>query len=258
MGRGLWIQEAKKNAILPIWAKHIFSTNLVELDIIGRMKNYIALVGDIVKSKENPNLIELTRKLEDTLDKLDFSNKRLASLYTPIGDEIQAVYEVGNEESNQTNSNIFIDAMEILVSIYPDRMRFSFGIGTFLTPINKSQTIGMNGPAFYRAREGVDMLKKNGRLFNVVMDPKDFEHQKLIQETLFYISHNLVGWNETRLKTMLMRLRGMKPKDIAETLGKSVKTIYKTSQAGDLETLEKIFKELNILIDTVVRNASAS
>lgn len=203
---------------------------------------YIALVGDLVNSRKIPERIAFDEALLNKLRLLSKDNSEIASPYTLIGDEIQAVY---------TNSNfIFRDAVEILAEIHPRRMRFAFGVGELIKPINKQQAIEMDGPAFYLARDGINELKNNRKIFN--LNGNDLEELKLLKEILFYISHNLLTWNLTRLNTLKLRQRGLEVKEIAEELGRAENTIYKTIETGMLDTVESIFKQISKIITRIL------
>ena len=114
-------------------------------------RKLIALVGDIVASREMSERIAFDERLLSTLGERSDLNPNVVSRYTLIGDDVQAVFSGA--------SSLFSDAVSILSDIHPVRMRFSYGVGTLVKPINPEQAIEMDGPAFYRARDGVNQLK---------------------------------------------------------------------------------------------------
>lgn len=199
------------------------------------MKKYIALIGDLVDSRHIPNRIEFDNSLLNLLNTLSIENPGIKSPYTLIGDEIQAVY---------TNSELlFRDAFRILALIYPQKMRFSFGIGELIKPINPKQAIEMDGPAFYAARDGIDELKKKKMLFNINGD--QIKYIRLLKEILFYLSDDVTSWNSTRIKTFSYKLQDYEVKEIANTLHSAKTTIYKTINEGRLESVRKILDEIS-------------
>jgi hypothetical protein len=217
------------------------STNTVESVFFtvsgesGNMaKKRLVLIGDIVLSRYISNRVSFNRQLLKTLGNLSKSNPNLLSPYTiTIGEEIQAVYKNAD--------GIFRDAITILAAIYPQKMRFSFGVGELTTPINRDQALGMDGPAFHFAREGIEKLKKTGELF--LFSGDSLFALSISPPVLTLISHNMAKWKPTRLNTLSLLLNGENIKEVARKLKISLNTVYKTVDAGDLGSIMMIFSE---------------
>lgn len=210
---------------------------MAELD-----RRYIALIGDVVGSRQIPDRIPFDDRLLKCIDELGDRNPHVISRYTLIGDEVQAVF-CGADY-------LFSDAISILSAIHPVKMRFSYGVGTLIKPINPDQAIEMDGPAFHCARDGVNELKESGRLFTVV--GSDVPQVELVREALRLISHEMEGWNENRIQTLAMRQQGVPVKEIAERLRISEKAIYKTISSGALRVIIRLFDRIEESIDTGV------
>lgn len=203
----------------------------------------IALVADIVGSRKIQERITFDERLVMCLTDLSHRNPHILSPYTLIGDEIQAVFSGG--------SHLFHDAVSILSAIHPVTMRFSYGVGTLIKPINPEQAIEMDGPAFYHARDGVNELKETGYLFTVVGD--DVPQVDLVREVLNLVAHEMSEWNENRLGTLALRQDGVPVKTIADELGISDKAVYKTIDAGALEVIMRLFDEIEGALDAGLR-----
>ena len=203
----------------------------------------IALVADIVGSRKIQERITFDGRLVKCLKDLSNRNPHILSPYTLIGDEIQAVFSGGNL--------LFRDAASILSTIHPVKMRFSYGVGTLIKPINPEQAVEMDGPAFYRARDGVNSLKETGYLFTVVGE--DVPRVDLVREALNLVSHEMEEWNENRLRTLAMRQEGVAVKEIADELGISDKAVYKTIDAGALDVIMRVFDEIESAVETSLR-----
>jgi len=199
----------------------------------------IALVADIVGSRKIEERIAFDERLVDCLTDLSDQNPHVLSPYTLIGDEIQAVFSSAR--------SLLRDAVTILATIHPIKMRFSYGVGTLIKPINPEQAIEMDGPAFHRARDGVNALKETGFLFTVFGE--DVPRGALVREALNLASHEMEEWNENRLRTMAMRQEDMPVKEIAEELGISDKAVYKTIDAGAVEVMMRLFDEIEGALD---------
>jgi hypothetical protein len=199
----------------------------------------IALVGDVVASREISKRVVFDETLLDTMRRLNERNPHILSPYTLIGDEIQAVFSRAD--------SLFSDAISILSAIHPERMRFSFGIGTLVKPINPQQAIEMDGPAFHNARDGVEALKKTGHLLNIV--GQDIPHLNLMKQALYLVSHNMDKWNRTRLHTLAMLQQGLSVKEIADSLHISDKAVYKTREAGALRVIMRLLGEATDILN---------
>lgn len=201
--------------------------------------NVIALVGDLIGSREIISRIDFDNTLLEILKIRNELNPRILSPYTLIGDEIQAVYSNADY--------LFIDCIKILSRIYPERMRFSFGVGNLIKPINPKQAIEMDGPAFYFARDGVNQLKKSEELF--VINGENLLNENFINSTLNYISHSMKKWGENRLRIFSMLLEEKSPTEISLQLDISYQAIYKSIDAGALESIRDIFREIANLMN---------
>lgn len=201
----------------------------------------IALIGDIVASTKIADREKIQEKLQSILDSLNSKkDKHLISPYTiTLGDEFQALF-------NQAD-DLFYDAFLILQAIYPEKMRFSYGIGTIETIINRKSAIGMDGPAFHNARKGIGELKKTPYLFNIT--GLENSQSDLVNLVLRFASHNLLKWGKNRLNVYTLLYENRSVKEIAEIVQLSDKAIYKTINVGDLKTVIEIFKKITEIMN---------
>ncbi len=143
--------------------------------------NKIVLIGDIISSKKIKDRSAVQKKLNNAFKKINSSNKNIISPYTiTLGDEFQAVYNSADK--------LFKDIWQIGAALYPEQSRYSIAVGDITTKLNKAQAIGMDGPAFYFARKGLDELKQTNYIFNFNEAEEKYDLH-LIQQTLFLISH---------------------------------------------------------------------
>lgn len=195
----------------------------------------LVLIGDIISSRQIEERNTFNRQLLKTLDDLNSRNSSVISPYTlTIGDEIQAVFK--NAKS------IFRDAISIMTAIHPHKMRFSFSIGSIINPINPKQAIGMDGPAFHLARDGIERLKKSGFLFS--LKGENIQQLSFYQQVLLLISHNIFKWNKTRLHVLEMSINDIPVNTMAKKLQISEQAIYKNINAGALEIIISLFIEI--------------
>jgi hypothetical protein len=194
-------------------------------------RRYIALIGDVVGSRQIRERIPFDDRLLTRINDLGDRNPYVVSRYTLIGDEVQAVFRGAGR--------LFRDAISVTAAIHPVKMRFSYGVGSLTKPINPDQAIEMDGPAFHRARDGVNELKETGHLFTVVGD--DVPQVELVRTVLRLVSHHMERWNKNRLEALAGRLEGAPVKEIAEQLRLSDQAIYKTIDAGAIDVIIRLF-----------------
>lgn len=199
----------------------------------------IVVIGDVVSSKTILNRAEFQLRLEKILYQLVKQRDDLVSPYTiTLGDEFQAVY--------QKADLIFRDFISILAKTYPERIRFSLGIGTIDTQINTRKAIGMDGAAFHYARSGINELKKSENIFIIKGLQKNND---LLNQILFLISHVSNKWGKTRYRVLEMLFDNKQKKEMSKKLAISDKAVYKNVHSGALETIQKIFLEISDIIN---------
>ena len=203
----------------------------------------LVLIGDIVASKRIKNRKEIQKKLQNLFKSFN-NNKEIISPFTiTLGDEFQAVFSKAD--------NIFKYLWEVLFAIYPVQIRFSFGIGDITTSINTVQAIGMDGPAFYNAREGLTELKQKAFLFNLVHN--DEKKIMLIKQVLFLLSHLTSGWKESRFKILSLLYDDMSVFEVAKKMKISDKAVYKNIDAGALADIISITKIISMEINNLLK-----
>jgi len=114
---------------------------------------YIAIIGDIVHSKELWNRKESQEKLEAVLDSVNkkYSDAIASKFMITLGDEFQGLLKNGAETMKLI--------AEIEIGMFPVQIRFGIGIGRITTDINPDFPLGADGPAYYNARKMVDAIK---------------------------------------------------------------------------------------------------
>lgn len=115
---------------------------------------YIAIIGDIKKSRQIIDRKNVQKKLYEILVEINkkYLNDISAKFMITLGDEFQGLLHTGEHLLE------IID--EIQRSMYPFGIRFGIGVGTITTDINFEMAIGADGPAFYKARQAIELLKQ--------------------------------------------------------------------------------------------------
>lgn len=212
------------------------------------------LIGDLIGSKDlnNREREECQSTLKEILKSINEngSSSKLSPLTITLGDEFQAVYD--------DLSIVLADSWSILAALHPVGVRFSIGIGQIYTSINREQALGMDGPAFHVAREGMDQLKSSSKIYNIAIGSASEQAEEtvylvgLINQSLQFLSNELNSWKKTRLQILVMENRGEPVKKIAEKLGISESAVYKNREEGDLNLILKLKESVRENINRIL------
>lgn len=202
--------------------------------------SYLVLIGDLVASRRAPDRKRLQNQLKALLKKLNARKPQPLSPYTlTLGDEFQAVFDNANR--------IFIDIVLIMETLHPEQARFSLGLGNITTVLNRKQALGMDGPAFYQAREGIEQLKSSGDLFHLGGLPDN--SAPLAEGALRLLSQRIRKWEANRLAILHGLLVDDSRKAIATKLGITEQAVYKNIRDGGLDTVIQVLSTLTRILN---------
>jgi hypothetical protein len=202
---------------------------------------YLAIIGDIVDSKQLRQRGEFQTKLAGCLKTVSSRNPALVSPYTiTLGDEFQAVYKNADR--------LWLDLFSILRDIHPVQARFAIGVGQLSTEVNRKQALGMDGPAFHQARAAITGLKGTSYLIRLqgAAPPAGagFDPWNLINRLLNLMSHRMAAWEQNRLRILCGLLAGQSVGEIGEELGISKVAVYKNINAAVLDEVQGLCDEI--------------
>lgn len=205
---------------------------------------YLAVIGDVVGSKQLKGRAAFQRTLAATLAEVSAGNPSLASPYTlTLGDEFQAVY--------RRAGGLFSDLARIRQTCLPAEVRLSVAAGRIVTAINPRQAIGMDGPAFHQARDRIEALKASGGRFALAGDlPGDGLTREALVDLL---SGWTEGWLANRWAILLGLLANKTAAQMAKELGISEPAVYKNIQHGQLASWVTLLRQQESWLDEVLR-----
>ena len=207
----------------------------------------IVLIADIISSRYIKDRNTVQKKLRDILKKINHESRSILSPMTiTLGDEFQCVYSNADD--------IFGHIWEIINACHPEQIRFSLGIGEITTSINRKRAIGMDGPAFYAAREGLNALKRTDYFFNINGDGKDSETLDFIRNILYLVSYNIAMWRKNRIEIMNLMTKKITVKIIAERMKISEQAVYKNINSGGLQPILDVTKNITLMINKIVES----
>ena len=211
---------------------------------------YLALIGDIVDSKQLAKRSEFQAKLTATLKDVSRA-KTLASPYTiTLGDEFQAVYKNAD--------TLFADIIAIMCEVHPVQVRFAIGVGELTTKINPKQALGMDGPAFHRAREAITALKDTPYLIRLQGESTPApasDPWRLLNHIFNLVTHRMDGWKPNRLRIMKGLIEGESVAALEKELRISNVAVYKNINAASLDELQGLCKEVTRFLNAELKKS---
>lgn len=194
--------------------------------------NRMAMIADIAGSRQLADRYRVQVELQQTLNALNASNPHLIAPYTiTLGDEFQALF--------QRSDTVFQDILVIMTALHPVQCRFALGIGPITTPINSQEAIGMDGPAFHKARDILGTMKEQDELIAVSCPGSD---EALFTGALKLLTHNIRKWQPNRLKILSLLMQQYRVAGIASELGLSEQAVYKNIRMGELGAVRQILQ----------------
>ena len=126
----------------------------------GSRAKYLAVIGDVVKSRELPDRSRFQQQLRSSIGRVneEFSSSIASNFVLTIGDEFQGLLK--------RVDNIPQMLAVIRSGIHPIEQRVGIGIGSLDTAL-EPEAIGMDGPCFHRARDAIELAKTYGTSIEV-------------------------------------------------------------------------------------------
>lgn len=196
----------------------------------------IALIGDMVASRTQADRRKGQEMLQTACESLNTRAAEfglLSPLTLTLGDEFQALF-------NQAGQ-VWHCVLALEAAMAPMAIRFALGVGEITTEINTERALGMDGPAFYHARDGIGALKKSGHRYTVRGLDREGSAPRWLQPTLDLVSHQRQKWQANRMHILAGMMAGKPVTDMAESLGISEQAVYANIRDGALDSIVKIF-----------------
>ncbi|HHS49962.1 MAG TPA: hypothetical protein ENN07_02485 [candidate division Zixibacteria bacterium] len=184
---------------------------------------YVAIIGDLVGSRDAPDRAALQSKLNDSLSAANkkFTHRLFSKFILTAGDEFQAIAEYVVTAFKITQ--ILKD------ELFPHPVRFGIGYGSLkIFPEDREFAIGFDGEAFWRARTAIEESKKCGVSVVFHTGTEYDEILKSIQRGIDWIAENRTHKQAT---AAILYNNGLDQKEIAERMN--------TKQPGITRFLKK-------------------
>ncbi|MET1249162.1 SatD family protein [Sporolactobacillus sp. STCC-11] len=215
-------------------------------------KPYIAVIGDLVNSKEIDDRQNVQQKMKTTLNEINtIYDEDLASKFMiTLGDEFQGLLQIGNH------------AFEIIERIerelYPSKVRFGIGVGQITTTIDRDIPLGADGPAYYRARKMIDELKamekkKMESKLTMKIDIEGYDDISVLMNTIFSLNAVLKSkWTVRQREIIYAYLKhGRTQVDTAKYLGINQSNVQRALASANFFTYQKVVVNITGILSKI-------
>ncbi len=204
---------------------------------------YTAIIGDLQNSRQINDREAFQLRFKEILDEVNVIYKNdIASKFTiTLGDEFQGLLV--------TPIKILEIINYIKFRIYPVRSRFGIGIGEINTRIDPDESLGADGPAYHRARNMINFIKKNEKSKKTALGDIRIDIGKgspiieSVNSTLNLLYFIESRWTlKQRNSIMDSYYYGLTQGEIAEKSGLNQSTVHRSLKAsGYFEYFETVY-----------------
>ena len=190
---------------------------------------YLALIGDIVHSREIRNRDVFQKTFHETMAML---NTRYASAITSpftvtLGDEFQALLH--------TASPLFEIVDDLQRHLSPHQFVLGLGVGPVETEIYTYTAVGMDGPCFRLARENVEKCKRKPPRLRVSVHQFNAD----VVNALFHFLEDTRAHHTPRQREVIERYRALGTQEaVARDMGISQSAVSQTLQSARYPLIE--------------------
>ncbi|MCO7124498.1 SatD family protein [Sporolactobacillus shoreicorticis] len=215
-------------------------------------KPYVAIIGDIVASKQLVDRQTVQKQLRTTLNAINemYRNDIASKFMITLGDEFQGLLQIGNH------------AFEIVETIEramrPTEIRFGLGVGKITTPINFDIPLGADGPAYYNARKMIDELKsmkkkKKEPRITMKIDIEDNADVSELINAVFSLTTVLKAkWTDRQREIIDVYLKcSGTQSDVANHLGIHQSNVQKALSNADFYTYQNVLTTVTNILSKI-------
>lgn len=214
---------------------------------------YIAIIGDIIDSRELKERMQVQKQLNQTLNEINtiYKDSISSDFIITLGDEFQGLLRQG------TYTMQII--MKIEKSMNPVKIRFGVGIGEITTDINRNMSIGADGPAYYNARDAINELKSRETQKSVSYSDIRFCGGRENEDVVLLINNTLTlmyviksGWSERQKEVIDELLDGNRSqREIALKLDITESTVSTNLNRGNYHAFRESLEGLNYVLGEI-------
>jgi len=218
---------------------------------------YIAIIADMIGSRTLDARHDVQLRLVETLNQVnrDYEDQIASNFTITLGDEFQGLL---------VNASKLLEIIEIIkAAMHPVDLRFGIGIGEISTEINRMQSIGADGPAYWFARSAIDHLKKEND-YDVSRSQLQLSSKEdwveVVNDSLKLCDYVESKWVKSQREFIDLSIMNygfnldFKQIEIAETFGMSVQMVNKKLQNTGYYQYIRLKQSINDLVQNKMVN----
>lgn len=161
---------------------------------MAESEQYIAVIGDLVASRQLKDRGATQRALETTLAELNdhFSENVVSRFVVTLGDEFQGLLRADSASEKVWWS--YMRSMRRVVAT-----RFGFGKGPLTTELQE-EALGMDGPCFYAARAAVVQARNESLLFALRVHERE-DWSAAVSQSARLVNRIMSDWTDLQWET---------------------------------------------------------
>jgi hypothetical protein len=192
-------------------------------------ERFLAILGDVVGSREVPDRAELQGRLRGTLRRVKaqapWRQVLTAGPEINAGDELQVLLRVDPANLPGTAAVSFLT--QLTEDLRPVRVVFGLGLGALSTGLQGTagaiDVRELDGPCFHRARKSLETAKREGRWAVISGMPRAFQ---LAANSILRLTGDIrAGWTDRQFQVIRVRRTLPLQKDVARELDVSPSVI---------------------------------
>ncbi len=219
------------------------------------MTLYIAVIGDLIQSRQLKNRRAIQKELQEVLKMLNHKYEDfIVSPFTlTIGDEFQVLLEVDGRLWE------LLDTLQISI---PVPCRIGVGLGEIFTDINTEYSIGADGDVFWHARDAIDRVHKNNwnGKSHVLFRGPDNRTDNILNSLLLAGETLKSEWTDLQQQTFAQMLDAgiytsdFKQNDFADAIGITNSSLSKRLNLGNIKVYLQLRETLSEVLESYYGN----
>lgn len=214
---------------------------------------FVALIGDIRESRNLESRKDTQDKLKRILNEINqkYSDDITSKFLITLGDEFQGLLSHGK--------NLVNIIQEIKMRLYPVEIRFGIGIGKITTEINTDMALGADGPAYYYARNAINLLKdnekKNKKVISDIYIEAENKKEVMLINTIFELMKVIEqDWTEKQRVIIWDMIQNQDTqKNIAIRNGVTQPSVNKMLSKGNYYVYDKAVKSTSEVLGEYIK-----
>lgn len=214
-------------------------------------KKLYVILGDVISSRRISNRDVFRIKLEEACNKINIQHANDIFANFKI---LKGIDEIGGVLLNMSKCYEIINT--IFEHLHPNSMRFALTFDYIDAAIETGDISKMSGPAFHKAADIIDTLKKSKLLFDMSVGNKEINRAISGQINLILLFKR--NWSVKQYKVFVKYKELGNQLEVAKNFGITRQAVSKTLNRLMWKEIAHIERNLNFLLNDYTKNHKIS